>query len=319
MRRMCQDSLRFLAPNPILPPMSDAATPAAPSADAVKAARLAAANLMLKKKMATATLTRKEILGGGRLGIFVLKPDQGERWWYQAGQYTTLGLDTPTGFVARAYSIAGSPLDAGTLEFYIALVEGGALTPTLFAQAPGATFHFLSPKGKFTLNEADRPIAVMVATGTGLAPFVAQIRSLWKLFKAGVPVPHRVVLFHGSAYSDEFAYRPELEGYAAAKADGFDFTYICSSSRPDPARGWTERTAVGRVNEVVRHVLGAPVPAGRRVAMPAGIEAAAVKALIDPTRTAVLACGNPGMIEDLKEPIAVSGIDRYLVEEFWKA
>lgn len=281
--------------------------------------KVAAANEMLKKKMATATLVGKEVFAGGRLGVFRLKPDTAPRWWYQAGQYTTLGLDTPTGFVPRAYSIAGSPLDEGIIEFYIALVEGGALTPTIFAQEPGATFRYLSPKGKFTIAAAQKQTLVMVATGTGLAPFVAQIRTLWKQHLAGVPSTYRIILFHGAAYSDEFGYGAELEGYAAAKAQGFDFTYIKTSSRPDAARGWTPAIAKGRVNEVVRHVLGQPIPAGRTVEMPAGVDHAAVRALIDPAHTAFLACGNPGMIEDIKEPISDIGVSTYLVEEFWKA
>ena len=45
----------------------------------------------------------------------------------------------------------------------------------------------------------------------------------------------------------------------------------------------------------------------------------AVRSLIDPADTAFLACGNPGMIDDLKEPIAAIGVSTYLVEEFWKA
>jgi ferredoxin-NADP reductase len=256
--------------------------------------KIAAATEVLKKKMATATLVSKEVFAGGRLGVFKLKPDTTARWWYQAGQYTTLGLDTPTGFVPRAYSIAGSPLDEGVIEFYIALVEGGALTPTIFA-------------------------LVMVATGTGLAPFVAQIRTLWKQHLAGVPSTYRIILFHGSAYSDEFGYAAELEGYAAAHTQGFDFTYLKTSSRPEASRGWTPSIAKGRVNEVVRHILGQPLPAGRSVEMPTGIDAAAIRELIDPAKTAFLACGNPGMIEDLKEPIAHIGVSTYLVEEFWKA
>ena len=281
--------------------------------------KIAAANEMLKKKMATATLVSKEVFAGGRLGVFKLKPDTTARWWYQAGQYTTLGLDTPTGFVPRAYSIAGSPLDEGVIEFYIALVEGGALTPTIFAQEPGATFRYLSPKGKFTLASAQKQTLVMVATGTGLAPFVAQIRTLWKQHLAGVPSTYRIILFHGSAYSDEFGYAAELEGYAAARTQGFDFTYLKTSSRPEASRGWTPSIAKGRVNEVVRHVLGQPLPTGRSVEMPTGIDAAAIRELIEPTKTAFLACGNPGMIEDLKEPIAHLGVNTYLVEEFWKA
>jgi ferredoxin-NADP reductase len=278
---------------------------------------------VLKKKMQTATLVEKTVLGGGRLGVFKLKPDSGTRWWYQAGQYTTLGLDTPThGFVPRAYSIAGSPLDEGVIEFYIALVENGQLTPTIFSQEPGARFFYLTPKGKFTLKQAGKRTLVMVATGTGLAPFVAQIRTLWKSHLAGVPSPYRVVLFYGASYSDEFGYRAELEQMAAAKKDGFDFTFICTSSRPDAARGWTPATAKGRVNEVVRHTFGWTVPEGRTVALPEGVDAAALRAHVLGAGTgevAFMACGNPGMIEDLKEPIAHAGIGTYLVEEFWKA
>ncbi|MBA3698562.1 MAG: hypothetical protein H0W78_06900 [Planctomycetes bacterium] len=278
---------------------------------------------VLKKKMQTATLVEKTVLGGGRLGVFKLKPDNGVRWWFQAGQYTTLGLDTAThGFVPRAYSIAGSPLDEGIIEFYIALVENGQLTPTIFSLEVGAKFHYLTPKGKFTLKQAGRKTIVMVATGTGLAPFVAQIRTLWKSHLAGVPSPYRVVLFYGASYSDEFGYRSELEQMAAAKKDGFDFTFICTSSRPDAARGWTPAIAKGRVNEVVRHAFGWPVPEDRTVSLPEGVDAAALKAHVFANGAAdvgFMACGNPGMIEDLKEPIAHAGVGTYLVEEFWKA
>lgn len=283
--------------------------------------KIVAANEALKKKMATATLISKEVFAGGRLGKFVIKPEAGDRWWYQAGQYTTLGLDTPTGFVPRAYSIAGSPLDGGVLEFYIALVEGGALTPTIFNAEVGATFRYLSPKGKFTLTQANvsgpKKTLVMVATGTGLAPFVGQLRTLWKAHQAGVPNPYQVILFHGAAYSDEFGYAGELETMAADAA--FGLAYVKTSSRPDASRGWTESIAKGRVNEVARLVLGQPNAPGRVVEMPVGVDAAALKARIDPATTAFLACGNPGMIEDLKEPIAAIGCGTFLVEEFWKA
>jgi ferredoxin-NADP reductase len=274
---------------------------------------------VLKAKMQTATLVHREILGGGRLGVFKLKPDTGSRWWFQAGQYTTLGLETADhGFVPRAYSIASSPLDDG-LEFYIALVDNGKLTPTIFAQPVGAKFHYLSPKGKFTIKQAGKRTLVMVATGTGLAPFIGHIRSLWKLHQAGVPVDYRVILFHGVSYSDEFAYRPELESYAAAKSHGFDFHYIPSASRPDPSRGWTTATGAGRVNEVVRHIFNQPITPGRTISLPHGMDKMHIEALVDPAKTAFMACGNPGMIEDLREPVKHLGIETYLVEEFWKA
>jgi ferredoxin-NADP reductase len=273
---------------------------------------------VLKAKMQTATLVEKRVFAGGRLGVFKLRPDNGQRWWYQAGQYTTLGLDTPHGFVPRAYSIAGSPLDPD-LEFYIALVDNGKLTPTIFAQEVGAQFRYLSPKGKFTLKAANKRTLIMVGTGTGLAPFVGHIRSLWRLHQAGVPQDYRVILFHGAAYADEFGYREELEGYAKARKDGFDFTYLCSSSRPDPARGWTNATGQGRINELVRYVFDQPLTPGRTVALPHGVDKAELMALVDPAKTAFMTCGNPGMIEDLREPAKHIGVHDFLVEEFWKA
>ena len=272
----------------------------------------------LKPKMQTGTLVHREVLAGGRLGVFRIRPDNGERWWFQAGQYTSLGLDTAEhGFVVRAYSIAGSPLDPD-LEFYIALVENGKLTPTIFAQPLGSTFRFLKPVGKFTLRAAGKRTVAMVATGTGLAPFVGMIRTLWKQHQAGIPVLQRVILFHGASYADEFGYRQELESYAAEKAKGFDFTYIRTASRPDEARGWNPaKYGAGRVNELVRHVFNQPVTPARRLALPQGVEKALLEQLVDPRETAFLACGNPGMIEDLREPIKAIGVEQYLVEEFW--
>lgn len=272
---------------------------------------------VLRAKMATATLVDKSVHADGRLCVITLRPDTGERWWYKAGQYTSLGLDTPEhGFVVRAYSIAGSPLDHD-LEFYIALVENGKLTPTIFAQELGAQFHFLKPVGHFTLAKGDKPTAVMVATGTGLAPFVAMIRSLWKAHQAGLLSTQRVILFHGASHVDELVYRDELTRYASDAH--FDFTYICTSSRPDPARGWTSATGIGRVNEVVRLVLGADLPPDRTVALPDGVTVSGLRALIDPGLTAFYTCGNPGMIEDLRAPAADLGVTTYLTEEFWKA
>ena len=137
----------------------------------------------------------------------------------------------------RAYSIAGSPLDE-VLEFYIALVDNG-LTPSIFAQEVGATFHYLSPKGRFTITAAAKPRVVMIATGTGLAPFVAQIRTLWKAFHSGVPQHQRVLLFYGVAYADEFGYRQELETYAAARKDSrLHLHLLLFASR---SRTWLDR------------------------------------------------------------------------------
>ncbi len=285
--------------------------------DAGKAAASARAAAALKAKMSTATLVGKQLYAGDRLGIFTLRPDA-PRWPFQAGQYTTLGLETANGFIVRPYSIASSPLEPELLEFSIAQVDGGQLTPTLFAQPLGATFHLLSPKGRFTLRQADRPVWVMIATGTGLAPFMAQIRTLWRQHQAGIPVRQRIILFHGVAHGDEFGYRDELDRYAAARADGFDLTYVRTCSRPDPARGWDWSTGQGRVNDLLRLVLGSPLPPGKTITLPTTLAPDDLRSRLAPTEAAFLLCGNPGMIDDLRDPLAQAGASLVLTEEFWK-
>ena len=107
----------------------------------------------------------------------------------------------------------------------------------------------------------------------------------------------------------------------ATGEDNPSFTSLSNPIRMRVIRGWTPTIAKGRVNEVVRHVIGAPLPEGRSVTLPDGVDTAALKAHIfsgAPADTGFMACGNPGMIEDLKEPLAHIGVTSYLVEEFWK-
>lgn len=277
----------------------------------------------LRKKMHRSELVEKHIFGGGRLGKFLLKVDPALLGHYQAGQYIGVGLDTPDGFVVRSYSIAGSPLDENILELYIALVPEGKLTPTIFRQECGSTWYHLTPKGHFTLKKAKARNIVMVATGTGLAPFISKVRTLWKMHRSGVPIDYRIVVIQGASYADELGYREEFEKYAAAKSEGFNLMYIPTASRPDTeGRGWTPATGRGRVNDVVRWLVGQPVENVDRLALPAGLDREAFAAHIslhEPAQMSWLACGNPNMIEDARAVSQNVGIGTFLAEEFWKA
>lgn len=277
-----------------------------------------AAQEALKQRMLPARIVGKHIAPCGYLGTFRIAVDGGEVPAFEAGQFLTLGMDTPAGFVPRAYSIASCPLDRDVFEIYVVRVEGGALTPTLFAAEVGTPVRLMPPRGHFTLAKAERRTLVMVATGTGVSPFVSQVRTLIRLHRVGIPAGYRVILLQGCAYADEFGYQEELRALAADASDDFDFTYLCSASRPEPERGWTDAVGAGRVNEVFRHIFDLPIDARRTVSLPAGVDKARLRELIRAQPAALMVCGNPGMIDSLREPARQLGMEKFLVEEYWK-
>lgn len=113
----------------------------------------------------------------------------------------------PNKLIRRAYSIASSSLTQEYLEFYIALVTTGALTPRLFSLGIGDRL-WLSPKitGMFTLDQVpEDQNVVMIATGTGLAPYMSMLTThlvcgSQRLF----------AVLHGARHSWDLGYRSEL-------------------------------------------------------------------------------------------------------------
>jgi ferredoxin-NADP reductase len=234
------------------------------------------------------------------------------------------------GPVTHAYSIASAPSETardGRLEFLVVLEVADALgrfTESLFEpeQREGEALGYVErTAGDFTLprRAASVPHVLMVATGTGLAPFRSMVRELDHLALGGRPVPWAVTLFYANRTPPELAFHDELATIAGARR--FDFVYVPSVSRksaaPLPAVG------EGRASNLLRHVVGLPTreeevlaearaegadaggaatAAERATAprLPAGIDPGALRARLDPTRTVVLTCGNPNAMDDIR-------------------
>jgi len=205
---------------------------------------------------------------------------------FTPGQYCTIGLDG----VERPYSIVSSPHEA-FLELFLELVpHGRAHAEALDAAggrrglSPSSAEGRLHPRGEF-------PVHLMVATVTGIAPFVSMLRHVIHRGERRF----RFVVLQGASYQDEFAYREELEAASARHPELL--AYIPTVSRPgeERNRGWAGAT--GRVNTVVEeHV--------ERLGLPA-------------ESTAAYACGHPGMIEDVARRLTPRD---FLVKEekYWK-
>ena len=188
------------------------------------------------------------------LTLFRVQPDQmpAERPWFTPGQYCVLGMNNAAkpelGSVRRSMSIASAPEDEGAIEFYVRFVSKpeseNPLTHLLWKLKNGDRM-YMRPvaAGVFTIKDTigvdDPRIRVMVAAGTGSAPFVSMVRSeLRRNPKADLS---KWVLLHGASYPADLGYRDELTRLVTEHG----LKYWGTVSRPKEAPGWTGDT--GRV------------------------------------------------------------------------
>jgi len=135
-----------------------------------------------------------------RLFSFTTTRDAGFR--FTTGQFVMLGLMVDGRPLMRAYSIASSAYDP-QLEFFSIKVPDGALTSRLQHVEPGDTVLLGGkPTGTLVLqNLLPGNTLWLLATGTGLAPFLGIVRDIdtYANFE-------RVVLVHGVRRVRDLAY-----------------------------------------------------------------------------------------------------------------
>ena len=169
-----------------------------------------------------------------------------ERLSFTAGQYATIGIAVAGDVVERPYSIVSSPHEP-FLELFIELVPGGDITPKLWELELGSTLLVRRRiVGQFTLD-TDVTHHLMLATVTGVAPFVSILRTQQIERERGATSNHRFVVIHGASQSGDFGtYCSELEELSRA---GW-LTYIPTVSRPWAESSWKGET--GRIEDIMR-------------------------------------------------------------------
>jgi ferredoxin/flavodoxin---NADP+ reductase len=173
---------------------------------------------------------------------------------FKAGQFVALGLQFQGDdrVTYRAYSLSSPPEERRYFEFYVKWATEpvmGKFTSALFNMKDGDTLYWRKPAGAFTIEDKkadgtpDTRRLVLVASGTGLAPFISYV-----LHFKNTGSKRKVVLLHGAKYAQELGYRDILEKMAA---DDPNFTYLPTVSRPDHelSRGWQGK--VGRVESLL--------------------------------------------------------------------
>ena len=216
----------------------------------------------------------------------------GARLGFEAGQFVRIALDVNGERVARAFSFVNPP-DDPVLEFYGVIVPEGPLSPRLAKLQPGDALYVApNPAGFLVLSEVpDAETLWLVATGTGLAPFLSILRTAtpWRRFK-------NVVLVHAARYASELTYGEVIRASAAR--------YVTFVSR-EPAPG----SLAGRIPAAI---------ADGRLEKAAGLPLA-------PQSSHVMLCGNPQMLRDATAALGARGMRKHrrrasghiTVESFW--
>jgi ferredoxin--NADP+ reductase len=226
--------------------------------------------------------------------LFLLHVEAGAPFTFLAGQYATLGVEVDGRRIERPYSLCSSPYE-GVLEFFVERVPDGQLSPLLYAMEKGTPLLLRRfAKGRFTLDlRSGRKHHLLLATVTGVAPYVSYIRTIyedWK--KGGTPMPgeHHLYCIHGASRSWEFGYRDELEKYAA---EAPWLKYVPSISRPWDDSEWTGER--GRVDDLIRKYTS----------------------LWDlrPMETTAYLCGHPNMVEHGRGILLRAGWDKAAMQD----
>lgn len=249
--------------------------------------------------------------------LMILRVDTDERREdFEAGQYTVIGLygyeerssnsteeavpSEDDKLIQRPYSIASSKVQKKQLEFYISQVKSGQLTPRLFNLEPGDRL-YVSKRIVGTFKLADTPPGndiVMIATGTGVAPYISFLRS----YITDRP-EQKMAVVQGAAKQWDLGYFSEL----SFLEDNFsNFYYIPTLTHADDTWGGYHLWIEEMLDEGV-------------IPEDTGIE-------IDPESTHFFLCGNPKMVENVSEWLDDYGYTRHTrrepgslhIEEFWR-
>lgn len=145
---------------------------------------------------------------------FVLRPAQ---WGpFLPGQHIDVRLTAEDGYTAvRSYSITSAPSDTTELEIVVQRLRDGEVSSYFHDVAVvGDTIEL---RGPFTEHFVWRPerdgAALLVAGGSGVAPFVSMIRH-----RATVPDAPSLALLYSSRTWQEIIHREELQQQRSAQA-----------------------------------------------------------------------------------------------------
>lgn len=183
------------------------------------------------------------------------------RW--RPGQHVVVRLPDETPPRGRPYSLSGA--DGPRRPVRITVRDGGAWGRPVYERALGSAVDLEGPGGAFDLAVPAGHDAILVAGGSGIAPFRAFIEA-WKDRGA----PGRVTVLHAVKAHEHLLFHGEMTAWERGSED---FSYVPTLTAEDDAHPWTGGRGRVGANHMGGHIR-------------------------DARRTVVCACGPGALVDD---------------------
>lgn len=219
--------------------------------------------------------------------LFSLRCTRDPGFRFRAGQFARLGVRKASGSIVwRAYSMVSAPHDE-FLEFFSIVVPDGEFTSELKRLEVGDELLVeRQAYGYLTLERfADGRDLWLLASGTGVAPFLSILQDLevWQRFE-------RVVLAYSVRTAAELAYQP----------------LIAELGRREWLEGAADKLVYLPV--VTREQVPGCLDARLTALLDSGELERAAGLAISPEHSRLMLCGNPEMVEELRERLKRRGL-----------
>jgi ferredoxin/flavodoxin---NADP+ reductase len=246
-----------------------------------------------------ATVTEKILVTPDLMTLRIEADDSREE--FDAGQHLLLGLygieqrspnsepeatpAKPDKLIQRPYSIVSAVTERKQFEFFISQVKSGQLSPRLFNLNAGDRLYICSSNaGVFRLDETpDGSDIIMLATGTGIAPYISFLRSHI------IERPEsKMIVIQGARHPWDLGYYSELTFLEKTYAN---FFYVPTITDAD--EHWEgQRSSIEELlkNDFLQNEFNISP---------------------DPERTHFFVCGNPEMVSNVSDWLLGFGYRRH--------
>jgi benzoate/toluate 1,2-dioxygenase reductase subunit len=205
-----------------------------PSSDCVIQVPVASSLCKTAVGKVTGTLARVEPLSEDSIELAIDLDDEAELA-FLPGQY--IHIDVPDSHQHRSYSFSSKPGER-CATFLIRNIPNGLMSGYLTERARvGDRLDLTGPMGSFYLREITRPV-LMLAGGTGLAPFLSMLEQLVQKRAEGTTCEQPVHLIYGVNKDDHLVKVDALED-VSEKLPTFTYsTVVVDEASEHPRKGY---------------------------------------------------------------------------------